>query len=121
MCLSQEIGAFVMIAEEPFTGRIRLAENDGANRAQPGFFPRPHEEVNGTPAIEAHAQAVRAQDAVHLREGWFKPGVVVIVEYGLSGVVLVRPVASDIRRISEDKVDAAIVHGCHPLDAVSSV
>jgi hypothetical protein len=45
---------------------------------------------------------------VHLREGWFKPGVVVIVEYGLSGVVLVRPVASDIRRIGEDKVDAAI-------------
>src|SRR5260370_5870918 len=39
----------------------------------------------------------------------------------MSGVVLVRPVASDIGRISEDKVDAAIGHGGHDVDAVAVV
>ena len=52
-----------------------------------------------------------------LREGWFEPGVVVIVDDAAAGAVVV---PDQIGRIGQDEIDAARGHVGHDIDAVAA-
>jgi len=62
------------------------------------------EPVGTWPAIEADAEAVIGEHAVHLGEGGFEPGVVVVIG---DRAPVAAAVARDVGRVGEDKIDAA--------------
>jgi hypothetical protein len=55
------------------------------------------------PTVEADAEAVTGQYAVHLGKGGFEPGIVVVVG---DGAAIAGFVAGDVRRIGQDEVGA---------------
>ncbi len=81
-----------------------------AGDAEAGFLPGGEEQVGPGPAVEADAETVRFEDGVHLGEGWFEPGGVVVIGDGAAVAALV---ARDVGRIGEDEIDAGRRHGGH--------
>jgi hypothetical protein len=87
-----------------------------AHGTEPGGAPCAHEQVDLVPAVEADAKRIAFQDTVHLRESGPEPGSVAVIGDGAAAAV---PVADDVGRIGQDKIDALRGHFSHKVDAVA--
>src|SRR6202522_3363198 len=78
--------------------------------------PSGNKQVGLVPAVEAHAEAVSREDAVHLSKGRTKPiGIVVVSDTPPAALA----VACNVGRVSEDKIHALALHRAHLLDAIA--
>ena len=101
----QKISGFMLAADMTDRGRVGLGKCKVAYRAESRCPERLHESVGVRPAVEGQAEAIRGEHAIHFREGWLEPRVVVVVAY-LATVAWC--VGNKVRRVREDEIDALI-------------
>ena len=96
VAFGEEIGAFVLVAQE-FAGRgVALGENEVPDDAEASGAVRLHEPVDVRPSVEADTEAVPPQDAEHLGKRWLEPGGVIIVR---DGAAVPRFIVGDVWRV----------------------
>ena len=92
------------VFEEGFLRAVAFAEHQMPGDAKTCFTPGLQEEIGFGPAVEAYAEGMALQRAIHLGKGRFEPISVVVVADGtpVAGFVM-----CDVGWIGDDQVGAA--------------
>lgn len=81
----------MLITGEALARRIFLREDNVTRDMKPRLVPRIDEAVHAVPGVEAQAAAAVLQHAVHLRERWLHPVIVVVIPDLPSGRMISSP------------------------------